>query len=332
MAFKKEGADFRSQSHFTNEMSRFVSEEASSFTENESAAGVVDDMAEKAVRLSYEKSKTGYREVKQQRKEIVAQIKAKEKVLKEDKAEYIKTKQELQTRRDALETKLKTEGNTQEYKQEKAKLKTEERFLNEKAAKIETNEFQLSQKKTEKKDVKKKEDKARKKQSAKLNVATMLKAKKNVSNELGGVGKNSGDAFEDGKSGLVGFFLQYMNPFYYLKKFIAYLGGLLAPYLLIFSVIAIVVVIVALLFDALSPVVAVNDAIQTFISNFTDDDTFVNTTLSEEQINEIIEKANCDETQEKVLRFALSKVGYPYSQDYRTSGKYYDCSSLAYYA
>ena len=33
-----------------------------------------------------------------------------------------------------------------------------------------------------------------------------------------------------------------------------------------------------------------------------------------------------------VLEFALSKLGYPYSQAYRDSGKYYDCSSLTYYA
>lgn len=30
--------------------------------------------------------------------------------------------------------------------------------------------------------------------------------------------------------------------------------------------------------------------------------------------------------------FVLSKVGYPYSQNLRNSGKAFDCSSLAYYA
>lgn len=39
-----------------------------------------------------------------------------------------------------------------------------------------------------------------------------------------------------------------------------------------------------------------------------------------------------DEKQRKVCSFALSKVGYPYSQAYRDSGDYYDCSSLAFYA
>ena len=39
-----------------------------------------------------------------------------------------------------------------------------------------------------------------------------------------------------------------------------------------------------------------------------------------------------DENGKQVVAFALSKVGYPYSQAYRNSGNYYDCSSLAYYA
>lgn len=32
------------------------------------------------------------------------------------------------------------------------------------------------------------------------------------------------------------------------------------------------------------------------------------------------------------MEYALSKVGYPYSQDLRDSGTHFDCSSLAYYA
>ena len=34
----------------------------------------------------------------------------------------------------------------------------------------------------------------------------------------------------------------------------------------------------------------------------------------------------------EVVSFVLSKVGYPYSQPLRKSGKAFDCSSLAYYA
>lgn len=53
--------------------------------------------------------------------------------------------------------------------------------------------------------------------------------------------------------------------------------------------------------------------------------------ISPEQYQAIVD-AISDENGKKVVAFALSKVGYPYSQAYRDSGDYYDCSSLAYYA
>ena len=49
------------------------------------------------------------------------------------------------------------------------------------------------------------------------------------------------------------------------------------------------------------------------------------------EINAIL-GAITDAKAKQACSFALSKVGYPYSQDYRDSGNYYDCSSLAYYA
>ncbi len=54
-------------------------------------------------------------------------------------------------------------------------------------------------------------------------------------------------------------------------------------------------------------------------------------TISPEQYQAVVD-AISDENGRKVVAFALSKVGYPYSQAYRDSGDYYDCSSLAYYA
>ena len=53
--------------------------------------------------------------------------------------------------------------------------------------------------------------------------------------------------------------------------------------------------------------------------------------VSPEQYQAVVE-AISDKNGKKVVAFALSKVGYPYSQAYRDSGNYYDCSSLAYYA
>lgn len=53
--------------------------------------------------------------------------------------------------------------------------------------------------------------------------------------------------------------------------------------------------------------------------------------LTETEINAILERIS-NSTQKAVCSFALHKVGYPYSQDLRDSGNYYDCSSLAYYS
>lgn len=47
---------------------------------------------------------------------------------------------------------------------------------------------------------------------------------------------------------------------------------------------------------------------------------------------EAIVSSIADPTQKETVSFALSKVGYPYSQAYRDTGNYYDCSSLAYYS
>ncbi len=53
--------------------------------------------------------------------------------------------------------------------------------------------------------------------------------------------------------------------------------------------------------------------------------------LTEEEIREILKDIE-NPARRTACAFALSKVGYPYSQKYRDSGDYYDCSSLAYYS
>lgn len=53
--------------------------------------------------------------------------------------------------------------------------------------------------------------------------------------------------------------------------------------------------------------------------------------MTPDEINAVLSGIS-DSTQHSVISFALSKVGYPYSQDLRDSGDYYDCSSLAYYS
>lgn len=53
--------------------------------------------------------------------------------------------------------------------------------------------------------------------------------------------------------------------------------------------------------------------------------------LTPQEISSITDKIS-NPTQKAVVSFVLSKVGYPYSQPLRNSGKAFDCSSLAYYA
>lgn len=53
--------------------------------------------------------------------------------------------------------------------------------------------------------------------------------------------------------------------------------------------------------------------------------------LTESEISSILAGIS-NGTQRAVCSFALHRVGYPYSQELRDSGNYYDCSSLAYYS
>ena len=52
--------------------------------------------------------------------------------------------------------------------------------------------------------------------------------------------------------------------------------------------------------------------------------------MTEEEINAVLSKIT-DSRLKTVCSYALHRVGYPYSQELRDSGNYYDCSSLAYY-
>lgn len=49
-----------------------------------------------------------------------------------------------------------------------------------------------------------------------------------------------------------------------------------------------------------------------------------------DEIKSIVGKIT-DEKAKTVCLYALARVGYPYSQIYRDSGNYYDCSSLVFF-
>lgn len=87
MEFKSSQVAFKSKNNFTDDMKRFVIDEAARFTTdgNEAASASLDEMAEKAVRLSAEKNKRGVEEQKQ----ILHEIKEKKKELKKESIHLI---------------------------------------------------------------------------------------------------------------------------------------------------------------------------------------------------------------------------------------------------
>ena len=311
MAFKDSKSFSDAKKNFTNEMARFVSNEASFFSseDHEAASANVDAAFEKAVTYSAGKNAEKAKQHKKELRKLKASIKKDSKELKASEKRLEVGKQNIQTRKN-------------------------EQFVKSETARITDNRKEVNKKLDKKKEHKKKSNNAKKKQTAKLSVANMLRSKKNLSDEAAGGGANTGDAFQDGKSGLVGKVLEVVNPMHYLKALMAKLAALLAPYILLFMTVAIIMVImVALIFNVLQPLVAIGDAISDFLSGFSSEEkTFVTSSLTEDEINQIIADAACNENEKKVLRYVLSKVGYPYSQAYRCSGNYYDCSSLAYYA
>lgn len=184
------------------------------------------------------------------------------------------------------------------------------------------------------KEAAKAEKKAQQKKAAtKTSVANMFRAKKDLANGLAS-DESSGNAMKDGMTGLMKTFADAVNPMRYVKALLAKLGAIVAPYIAVFMVVAtIVMVILMFIFSVLQPIAEIGEAITNFLSVFSvESDTIRNTTLSQDEIDAIIEDSSVDEDKKAVLQFALSKVGYPYSQANRTSGSAYDCSSLAYYA
>lgn len=53
--------------------------------------------------------------------------------------------------------------------------------------------------------------------------------------------------------------------------------------------------------------------------------------LSQAEVDAVLQDIS-DPIQRSMVSFALTKVGYPYSQQYRDTGNYFDCSSLAFYS
>lgn len=191
-------------------------------------------------------------------------------------------------------------------------------------------------KEKEKKETAKKQEKdaSEKKSDSKLAAAktALTKVFKKNAESKDDVEKVSGNAFTDGNKGLVSLVTTTLNPMTYVRMFAAWLGALVAPFLAAFMLIAIVAVIIFMfIFSILEPIQKIGEAISDFLSFFTGEEVMVED-FEDGDEDDILAGLTLSDNQTAVISYALSKVGCEYSQEERTSGTKFDCSSLAYYA
>ncbi len=331
MEFKKQGASFSSSMRFSDDMKRFVADEAARFTteSNEAASASMDGVVEHA--LIYSKSKNVGKRKEQQK--ILDEIKTKKKEEKSGNNSSIHPSQDkfvdpTPKEKDVGPSKFEeSKESSMEGKAEADKKFTSDSKEND--ARKGTTDKDISAKEKEAKKTKSKETK---RAATKTALANVFRAKKELSNDL--VREEvSGDALKDGSKGLVSVFIEAVNPMRFVREWLAKLAGIVAPYLLSFMLVfSILLMIIFFIFSVLQPIAEVGAALENFISFFTGDSGMTTSALSDSEIDSIVEDSGADETTEVVIRYALSKVGYPYSQEHRTSGNAYDCSSLVYYS
>ncbi|MDD3139429.1 MAG: NlpC/P60 family protein [Lachnospiraceae bacterium] len=306
MEFKNSNVTFDYKNRFGDDMKRFVCDEAARFTTsgNEAASASIDETFERGVLFSKKKSKGKIKE----QKRILSEIKEKKKEhLSGESIHPLKEKSDSSSH-----SSKKSDGKSSGGKEKTAK---EIKELDSRA-----------------KSAQKAKSKETKKAATKTAVASVFKAKKELSNSLAS-DKSTGDAMKDGNSGLIRVLTEAINPMRYVKSLGVKILGAIMPYILGFmAVFSIMLIIIAFLFSVLQPLAEVGEALSSFIGHFTSEDVFINEKLSADKIEEIVASSGADKAQEMVIRYALSKVGSPYSQEKRCSGIAYDCSSLAYYS
>lgn len=298
MEFKREGTlKFKEDDRFSDEFLRFVTDETGRFfkEKNEAASAKIDGAAITLLEKNIEK----IRNEKNRRKASVKELSKQEK---------------------KIDTLLKQGIN------ENGDLASIEeiKLLQEKKEQL----------KTEKNQRRKEERKSGRRLNARLSLSKALQGKRDLTNELYGNKEVSGDAFTDGTRGLVGTVIKHFNPLYYMKGWIAKILAAIAPTLIFYlSIILIVFVLVIFIMDCLFSFQNVGEAIQGFFSITSIHTTSMrNTEFDDEEIEEILEDMDLSSDKEDLIEFLYRRVGYPYSQEHRASGYAYDCSSLAYYA
>lgn len=207
-----------------------------------------------------------------------------------------------------------------------------------------TRAEKLEQSKSEEKAAKKAEKKEVKKAAAVAAVSKMFEAKKNVQNQLGDMsGQSSGDLMKDGSTGLLQTMTGALKELLLgaARKMAVVVGKVITPIasavLVPVCVCFLIIAIMSTTFSAIGGLLGADDGVSYDLD--VNGDGYVYTSLSEEQIDEIIAAIydnypDMGATQEAVLRYSLSKVGCAYDQDYHgnLNVNIFDCSSLAYRA
>lgn len=144
----------------------------------------------------------------------------------------------------------------------------------------------------------------------------------------------TGNALHDGNTGVVKILTTYVDPKTWSKMLAAKLGALIAPHILtVFVYLVTVFILITLVVGMYSTISMVTGKVTGYLTRYSGRGHILSEDgLTEEEIDEIVEDSGANEEQESVIRYALSKVGYPYSQEERASGSAYDCSSLAYFS
>lgn len=172
--------------------------------------------------------------------------------------------------------------------------------------------------------------------------AKVLKAKKDMQNDIGDMsGNSSGDLLKDGNTGLLKTATDMIQG---LARKVAVFAAkkaaiIAAGVFLLLIPVMLVLVCFTLMSGLVGAVVgADSDSGEDYSLELLGGDGYTFSSLSASDIDNIINKLwedypyDMTSTRETVLRYALSKVGCPYDQNYHGSltANIFDCSSLAY--
>lgn len=209
-----------------------------------------------------------------------------------------------------------------------------------------TKHEKLEQSKSLYNAAKKDERKEVKKAATKTAVAKVLESKKDIQNQVADLsGQTSGDLVKDGSAGLL---TTVINTFkqsatHLIKKtglnLLKKIGSLLVPLFIPICFVFVILMISMSTFSAVGGLLGSDGGDEMYDNLDVNGDGHVYNSLTNEQVNKIIEELydnydDFDSEHEQVLRYALSKVGCAYNQEYHgnCNVNIFDCSSLAYRA